>query len=785
MDLKEILRELEEEESKFQNQHANHLKVMIQKYIKKWKWFLVSMILFLSLSYIFTYFSTPNYKIKTSLILRDQTKGTEFNSNTALNEFTGFKSSSVVENEAEVFKSQSLMLKAIEDLSLNALYYIPNGPLRWKEIYGGEVPIDIKIISKRPVSKEKKSENSLKITLKNKDFFDVETNDGNNITAKFGEEFQTVFGTFIITQNEIYQENVHNKPIKIKFLDKKSFAKAYNSILKVDIVNKLASVIEISLLSEHPVRGEDILDKLIYHYNQEAELEKNSVARNTIAFIDEQLVDLSSELETIEKEAEQYKLNYSITDVSAESQLYLQSTTANRQQISELSVQIDVLESIERYIRKDENKSQLVPSTLSIEDETLKGLIQDFNSLQRERERMLRTTQPNNPIVQNLDQQLESLRIGILENIRNIKDGLTISRNSLMTTADQFQSRASRVPTIERELLDINRNQSIKQQHYLLLTRKREEALLTLASSVSTNSKIIDPPSSSDKPVRPIKILNYIIGVFFGLAIPFTIFTAKDFLSEKIEFKHDVEKLTKVKVLGEISKNKNLENYVAVGFGKKNLIAEQFRYIRSNLNSFGKENEAKVIMVTSGMSGEGKTFFSINLGISLSLSGSSILLMEMDLRKPALTKALDIEITKGISDFLSDNKIKLESIIKKHPQIENIDVIGCGSLPENPSELLGNQKLRSALTNLKNKYNYIIIDTAPVGLVSDALMLADLVDFSIFMVRCNLSTKTQIKTIEDLRQNKRFPNPVIVLNGVEADPTYGYGPKYGANYYVK
>jgi tyrosine-protein kinase Etk/Wzc len=409
-------------------------------------------------------------------------------------------------------------------------------------------------------------------------------------------------------------------------------------------------------------------------------------------------------------------------------------------------------------------------------------LITSFNELQRRREGMLRTTQPNNPIVVDLTQQLTELRGNILENIKNIKNGLIISRNSLTATANQFQSRASKVPTIERELLDITRKQSIKQEHYFLLTQKREEALLTLASS-SSNSKVIDPPSAYEDPVKPKKLLIYLFGMMLGFAAPIGLIYTKDLMDDTVRMKTDVEALTSVHIIGEISHQKQKGEVLSVAKGKKTLIAEQFRFIRSNLATLTSKSNSKVIMVSSGMSGEGKTFFSLNLAASFGLTGKSVALIELDLRKPALLSSLKLKSKYGISDLLSENSIDVSKIFLHKPGLENVTLIGAGQIPESPAELLSNYALLEIIEELKEKFDYIIIDTAPVGLVSDAFMLSEMVDISIFIARCNYTKKAQIRTIEDIRKNNRFKNPLLVLNDAESEMTYGYGPKYAAGYY--
>jgi tyrosine-protein kinase Etk/Wzc len=788
MNLTEILKELEEEESKTVGKKKTNFRLLMFKYLSNWKLFVVCLIFCLMGAFAFTYFSTPQYEVKSILLLKDKEKGADFSSNAVVNDLMGFGSSSSVENEAEVFKSASLMIKACQELGLKNNFYVNDSWLKWKEIYANEVPITVTIAEpyEFPV---KVKDNTVTISIIDNNRFQIEENKiGDKGIFSFGDTVSNFFGTFILEKNENYIKALknENKPIKISFFNPEDLGRALAEDLNVSIVNKLASVIEISLNQEHAAKGTKILEKLIEVYATETDEDKNRTALNTLNFIDEQLVTLTAELEAIERQAERFKLNNAITDVTSESQLFLNSSTVNRQQISELSVQIDVLESIERYVMDNSNDITIVPSSLSIQDQTLNALITDFNLLQRERERMLRSTQPNNPIVQNLNQQIRGLRSNILENIKNIKSGLIISRNRLLETSDQFQSRASRVPTIERELLEINRKQEIKQEHYLLLTRKREEAALSLAATTISNSKIIDPPTATDYPVKPKKLLIYAFGFLMGIGFPLGLIYLKDAFHEQIEFKSDIEIITPTKIIGEISNYSNKKyGVLAVAKGKKNMVAEQFRFIRTNLITKLNRETNKVIMVTSSISGEGKTFFSINLASSLGLLGKSVAVMELDLRKPALLSALGIKTETGISDYLEGNKVKFNDIIIPLKEAENVSVLGCGKIPENPAELMIGDKLHEMITQLSKKYDYVIIDTAPIGLVSDSFMLSDLADITVFMVRCKYSSKAHVKTIEEIRKNKDFKMPVIVLNDSGSYLSYGYGAKYSMDYYHK
>jgi tyrosine-protein kinase Etk/Wzc len=788
MKLSDLLNELEEEENQaIQEEATPNYKMLFFRYFNKWYWFVISMIVCGGLAAAYAYFAKPQYQVTSKLLLKDEKKGADFR-DAAITDLLGGGSSSSVENGAEMLKAQNLMVKVFEELNISNAYSIPNGWKRYKEIYGSEVPITVVMHSKNEfISPEQLAENEIIFHYKNEEEFTLESSSGRTQNIKYGQEIKTSLGTISIIKNPEFAPSPNfdlvGTPITINFYDPVGAGKYFAGKLKVDIVNKLASVVELSMLSDHPIKGKAILEKLIEVYNTEAEIEKNITARNTIDFIDAQLVGLTSELDSIEKQAESYKLKNSITDLSAESQLYLSSATVNRQQLSEFSIQIEVLESIEDYLLKQGNDYEMVPSTLSIQDPTLTQLIAQFNQLQRERERMLRTTQPNNPIVLNINQQLTSLRASIIENLRNIKNGLVISRNNLSATDNQFRNRAAQAPTIERELLDISRQQGIKQQHYLLLVQKREEAILTLAASSVNNSKVIEPPTPTDYPVSPNKKLIFAFAILMGFAFPFGFIFLKDAWQEKIQLKSDVERITRAKILGEISRNKGSDGVIAISKGKRTMIAEQFRFIRSNLAfaTFNRSN--KIIMVTSGMSGEGKTFFSINLAISLGLVDKKVAVLEFDLRKPAMLSALGIDAPIGISDYLDEDKYSLDEIIHPLPITSNVSVLGCGKIPENPAELMTGEKLIHMLEDLSQRFDHVIIDTAPIGLVSDSFILSGLADVTIFMLRYNYSTKAQVKTIEDIRKHKKFKMPLIVLNDAQLEMTYGYGATYGKKYY--
>jgi capsular exopolysaccharide synthesis family protein len=595
-------------------------------------------------------------------------------------------------------------------------------------------------------------------------------------THKYGEEVSKPYGIFTIIA---VQDNRTHDPIVIKFHDIRKLASAYNETLKVEAINKKASVIRISVIESVPEKGIDIINKLIEVYRKEALEDRNLVANTTIQFIDERLKYLTSELTNVEKNVEEYKRANLLTDVQSNADQYVAQASDYNRQLADLNIQIEVLESIEQYINKEPGKYELVPSGLSISDPTLVQLITRFNDLQLDRERMLRTTLPNNPLVRDINEQLSSLQLNILENLHNIRNSLDITRKSLQSTSGRFRSQIQKVPSIERDLLEINRQQGTKGDLYLYLLQKREESALALEVTVP-KTRMLDPATVEDKPVSPKKTLIFLLTLIMGVGIPFSGIYIKDALNDKVLSKRDIYRATSTPILGEISHNTSGKSLIVTEESGTS-IAELFRLVRSNLHfaTAGKEN--KVVLVTSSTSGEGKTFFCINLAASLTLIGKKVVLLELDLRMPSLSKQLEITPGIGISDYLvGAENVSIEDIIRPHNTVPGLFIASSGSLPPNPAELMMSHNLTHLINELKTSFDYIIIDTAPVGKVADAFSLSSLIDSTIYMVRYNYTVKSQLELIEDIYTNNKLVHPMIVLNDAKEEATHAYG--YGYNY---
>jgi capsular exopolysaccharide synthesis family protein len=467
-------------------------------------------------------------------------------------------------------------------------------------------------------------------------------------------------------------------------------------------------------------------------------------------------------LSDIEKSVELFKRRNQVTDVRSEASAYLEESRNYTNQLSDLNIQLDIVQSLERYLSQQKDQFELVPSNLRIDDPTLLEFIVKFNDLQLQRERLLRTAEPTNPLILNINAQLTSLRANILENLRTIRRGLLVTRGNLSTKANSFQSRIRQVPNIERELNAINRQEGVKRDLYVYLLQKREESSLSLASAVS-NTRIIDPALATKKPVTPKKPVVFGIAFVLGLLLPFGFIFLPSFLSDTIHKKKDVTKASFVPILGEIG-HYSKKGYLAISYRKKTPIIEQFRLIRGNLYHATKGKENQVILITSSIENEGRTFFSINLAASLSSAGKKVVLLDFNLRKPGVLSGLNLQEAAGVSDFLDNTSLPVDELIYTTVEAPDLSIIGAGPIPPNPTEFMMNPRVGQLLADLKARFDHIVIDSSPIGQVADTFSLAPYIDLTIFMVRYNYTPKAQVDTINDVFTNDKLKNPFIVLN---------------------
>jgi capsular exopolysaccharide synthesis family protein len=755
------------------SEKQNHKDIgqLLAQYTKYWYWFVLSLALCLCSAYAYLkYYAVPEYSITSSLLIKDDKPGaTSADESFNLNLFASSKN---LNNEIEILESISLMERVTQALGLNITYH-KKGKFRNTELYGKQLPI--KIVVDR-LSPEITNQDFL-LNLGKGTAFDLEEN-GKHTSYSFGQQIKRPYADFTIVADSNAQllATYANSQLLVGLHNPKTIANNYRQSILIAPVSKDATVVKVSMADAIPERGRDIINKLVEVYNQEALEDKNQTATNTIQFLDERLKFLTNELTGVEKKVEQYKSRNEVTDMSVQASNYLEQASDYNKKLSDWTIQINVLKSIENYLTKNGNQYKLVPSALGIQDPTLAALIAKFNELQLERERMLRTTELSNPLVVNIDQQLANLQTNILESLRNIKNGLLITSNNLRANSGQFKSRIQQVPLLERQLQDINRQQETKQKLYLYLLQKREEAGLSLAGTVA-NTRIVDSAISTDYPIRPSKQIVYLAALLVGLLVPFGSVYAKGLLNEKVENRHDVEHHTITPIIGELSRNN--QGPLVMTRGNRSGLAEMFRLIRTNLHFAANNPDEKVILVTSSMSREGKTFISLNLGATLVLSGKRVAVLEMDLRQPALLQMLDMSTQFGLTDYLQSQQTAIDSLLQPVPQVDGLFVIGAGQQVANPAELMMSPKMGYLLHELREAFDYIIIDTAPVGKVADAFTLSSYINQTIYVVRSRFTLKKQLDIVDSILKSGKLPNPLIVLNDVSVDTKNGYGYGYG------
>jgi len=576
--------------------------------------------------------------------------------------------------------------------------------------------------------------------------------------------------------------SISTELITVKFNDIADVVESYDNNLKVEALSKQASVLSITLEDAIPQRGIDFLDRLVEEYNNAALEDKNAVTSKTLYFINERLATLQDQLGNSEKQVERYKSNNKITNIGSQSQILLQGVGDNDARLTKVNIQLDVLANLEAYLAKSAPQRSDLPSLLGVEDATLLGLVQQLGEVQQRRVALLQTVPETNPVVSSYDDQIRTLKSAIEVSVQNLKKGLLSTQHKLMENSQNYEGVIKQMPSQERGLLDVMRQQHLRDTLYTYLLRKREETTMDLASGVA-DSRTIDNARASRRPVKPVKPLIYMAFMIVGVLVPTGIIYVKELLNFRIGRRQDIERITKAPILAEVSQSSHMTPLIVVE-KPRSIVSEQIRSLRTNLQFILTGSDENVILFTSSISGEGKSFISLNLGASLAMSGKKVVILELDLRKPRLRASLNIQAEEGLSTYLI-NKVGYKDILLKIPQQNDYYLIPSGPIPPNPAELLGNGRIGQLLRELKEEFDYIIMDAPPIGLVTDAQILAVYADATMFIVRHNYTAKNLIKAIDNLYQGKKFRNLNIVLNSIDLQARYGYGYGYGYGGYYQ
>ena len=705
-------------------------------------------------------------------------------------------SSQSIDNEIEVLRSKTLVKEVVNYLNLYVTYQ-DDDQIPSKELYKTS-PVQVSMI---PQEAENLKKNIvIEMVVQPQGSLDVNVKMRDKEIQKHFEKLPAILPTdqgtlsFFQTKDSISSKKMEEvsypvqdvRHITATISQPMNVARGYCENLSIEPTSKTTSVVTLSLKNSSLQRGQDFINQLLEMYNRNTNNDKNEIAQKTAEFIDERIGIISKELGSTEADLETFKRDAGITDLSSDAQIALTSNAEYEKKQVENRTQISLVEDLKKYL--GHNEYEILPSNVGLKDITLAAQIDRYNEMLIERKRLLRTSTENNPAIINLDTSIRATKANVQATLEGTLQGLFITKADLDREAKRYMRRISDAPGQERQYVSIARQQEIKAGLYLMLLQKREENAIMLAATAN-NAKIIDDAIADVIPVSPKRSIIYLAALCLGIAIPVVVIYLIDLTKFKIEGRADVEKLTSVPIAGDIplTDEKNTkEGSIAVFENQNNLMSETFRNIRTNIQ-FMLQNDKKVILVTSTVSGEGKSFTSANLAISLSLLGKKVVIVGLDIRKPGLNKVFNLSSKeKGITQYLANPEMDLMSLVQSSDVNRNLYILPGGTVPPNPTELLARDGLDKAIEILKKNFDYVILDTAPIGMVTDTLLIGRVADLSVYVCRADYTHKAEYTLINELYHEKKLPNLCTIINGVDLKKRkygyyYGYG-KYGKHY---
>lgn len=777
-----------------------NLYELIFKYLAYWPWFVVSVIVCLVLAFVYLRYQAPVYNVTASVLIKEQdsrnrSMGAASGAMEALQSMGGFSMSNNFDNEVEILKSRTLIKKVVTHLGLyiytsEKRFFGYNTPLYKTsplEIYMSpeeaeklEAAINLQLI----YTSDNRLKTKAKYTL-NKEDLEIE-----RTFDKLPAVFPTPVGIISITvkdsllaewrkgnNDELQLATLINSPTAV--------AKSYGENLAIDPTSKTTTIAQMVVKNTSRQRAIDFVNCLVAFYNQDANDEKNEVAMKSAEFIEDRINIINQELGTTETQLADFKQKSGLTDLTSDAQLALQENSKYEQMRIENQTQIRLVEFLRDYINNPANAHEVIPANVGLEDKNLSQIIDQYNTLLIERKRLLLTSSETNPAVVNMNTGIEATRHNVQTTVASVLKGLQITKADLERQARKFEGRISSAPQQEKEFLSIARQQEIKAQLYIMLLQKREENAITLAAT-ATNGRIIEEALADKDPVSPKKEMVALAALVLGLVIPIGFVYLRDLLKYKIENREDVERITSVGILAELPKCTTPEKgAIVIHENKNDIMEETFRGLRTNLLfMLGKDD--KVVLFSSTQPGEGKSFVAGNTAVSLAFLGKKVIVVGMDIRKPGLNKVFNLSRrAEGITNYLSDpDNVNLFDMIQHSDISPNLDILPGGPVPPNPTELVARDVLVHAIDQLKSRYDYVILDTAPIGMVTDTAIIGRVADMCVYVCRADVTPKAGYEYINVLKNEHKFPKLATVINGIDMSKRknsygYGYGKKYG------
>lgn len=783
-----------------QEEESINIYEIIFKYLVYWPWFVASVLICLIGAFIYMRYQAPVYNITSAVLIKEQdSKGAAAaggGAMAALQEMGGFSMTNNFDNEVEILKSRTLIRKAVCDLNLyintaekrmlgyntplykNTPVNVYMTPEEAEKLYGG-VKVEMHYI---PEGK-----------LDVKAIYTLEADDEEYEVEKSFNSLPAVFptpvGVISFSKNDSVPALEEAVELVSTINSPTATAIAYAENMTVDPTSKTTTIAALSVKNSIKQRGVDFIHSLVANYNQDANDEKNEVATKTAEFIEERISIINHELGTAETQLADFKQKSGLTDLKTDAEVALKETTVYDQQRIQNATQISLVEFLQKYIQNPANAGEVIPANVGLQDANLTSVIDQYNNMIIERKRLLRTSSENNPAVVNLNTGIEAMRKSVQTTVQSVLKGLQIAKADLDRQARKLENRISDAPQQEKEFLTISRQQEIKATLYIMLLQKREENAITLAATAN-NGRIIEQPLADKYPISPKKKMIALAALILGLGLPIGFVYIRNLMKYKIENRDDVERITKVTILAELPRGKKPEKggAIVVRENHNDIMEETFRGLRTNLLfMLGKSD--KVVLFSSTQPGEGKSFVAGNTAVSLAFLGKKVIVVGMDIRKPGLNKVFNLSRrAEGITNYLSDpDNVDLFDMVQHSDISPNLDILPGGPVPPNPTELVARDVLDKAINMLKERYDYVILDTAPIGMVTDTAIIGRVADMCVYVCRADVTPKAGYEYINVLKREHKFPKLATVINDIDMSKRknsygYGYGKKYGYGY---
>lgn len=770
-------------------------KAFFIKLLMYWPWILGCAAVFLIGAFFYLKTLTPLYTVSSSVLIKNESKGGANGSNL---EDLGFVSSSTqsFDNELEILRSRTLIKKVVTALDLYVSYSVP-GQFRDTELYK-QSPIRVWVT---PEEAERMGYAQVKMFFRNQRFHEIvvehEGQEWKKTVESLPAVFSTPVGVFTFSAADSTLQTIQSVPevIQATVVSPNGAAASCRSRLAVSPSSNIA---QLTVTGSQVARGVDFLNKLVEVYNEEGNNDKNEVAAKTAEFIDERIRIINKELGTTESQLASFKQRAGVVDIAADATQAAGEQASYERAYAENEVQISLVNHLKNHILSEKSQYEVIPANIGLNNSDLNTVVQNYNQMLIERKRLLRTSHEDNPAVQSLNASIEVMRNSVMGAIQTAEKGLLINRQALQAQTRKYAGKVSDAPVQEKEYLSMSRQQEIQANLYLMLLQKREENNITLASTAN-NARVIDEPLAGGQ-IFPTPSQTYMIALVLGLALPIGWIFILGLLQFKIQTRGDVEKITNLPIVGDIPlTSETTEGAIVVRENRNELMEEVFRSVRTNIQYMLQEDQ-KVILFTSTTSGEGKSFNAGNLACSFAFMGKKVVIVGLDIRKPGLNKVFHLSHKEaGISQYLSDPEhTDLLSLCQTSTISPNLYILPGGTIPPNPTELVARQALDDAIQQLKQHFDYVILDTAPIGMVTDTQLIARVVDLSVYVCRSNYTAKSEFKLINELQQDCKLPHLCVLINGIDMNKRetgsyygygkygkyghYGYGKKYGYGY---